>query len=341
MLKDPDVRRRRVAADWLARARVDESQRPEVSKALDPLLNDAQTREAGAQALVAWATTYNVPSLLKVLDVKEGNAWKPVMEVLGKLKDQRAAAPLVGQLNDALRRGPAASALRALGPMAQKQVIKYLHHKDVGVRMAVADLLRGYGTPESDLVGQTIADLKSTDAETRRLAVEDLAKKRLDENKHADASQALDPLLADSDTRIRSAAVQALKVWATKDNVPALTRLLNDVALKDQILGGKILDVLVQFKDDRVYAVLAQCLPIDPYRPRASKGLRGMGPAAEKVVIPLLGHGLPVVRKEACHILGAIGTRTSLQPLTLLAARDRLTANDAKRAKNAILASGR
>jgi HEAT repeat protein len=337
MLKDPDVRRRVVAAGWLAQQRVDEFQRAEVARALDPLLNDAQTREAGAKALVAWATKENVPSLLKVLDVKEGNAWRPAMSILGKLKDERAVAPLVGQMADGLRRGEAVNALRALGPMAQKQVLKSLHHKDPGVRLAVAGLLRGYNTPESDLVGQSIEDLRSTDKETRRLAADDLARRKVDENKHADASLALEPLLADADGGIRTAAVGALKVWATKDNIPALLRVLD----KDPTLVDKVLDVLVKFKDDRVYVVLARCLLIPNYRAKASKGLKDMGPAAEKVVVPLLLNPDVMVRKEACHILGAIGTKASIPYLANLARRDPATSNDAKSAQRAILTSRR
>jgi HEAT repeat protein len=341
MLKDPDVRRRAVAANRLARAPVEEFRRAEVARALDPLLNDAPTREAGANALVAWATKDNVPSLLKVLDVKEGFAWRPALSALGKLKDERAVAPLAGQLTEAFRRREAAEALRALGPLAQKQVIKSLHHKDFFVRQAVEDLLRSYNASEADLVGQSIEDLKSTDKETRRLAAEDLAKRKVDENKHADVSLALDPLLADADNGIRAATVQALKVWATKDNIPSLSRLLKEVALKDFGLGGKVLDVLVTFKDERVYGVLAECLTIIHYRPKASKGLKDMGPPAEKAVLPLLGHTDPWVRREVCGILGAIGTRASLQPLTLLAARDKLNTREANKAKNAIIASRR
>src|SRR5262249_25018130 len=68
MLRAPDTRRRQVAADWLNNRAADAVQQKEVAGALEPLLDDAQTREHGARALGKWATKDNVPSLIKVLD---------------------------------------------------------------------------------------------------------------------------------------------------------------------------------------------------------------------------------------------------------------------------------
>src|SRR5262249_47421255 len=67
---------------------------------------------------------------------------------------------------------------------------------------------------------QIVAALK--DVKTCRDAAGQLSrKKQADEHRDAIAL-ALDPLLADRDGGVRDMATQALKVWATRENVPAL-----------------------------------------------------------------------------------------------------------------------
>jgi len=333
MLKGTQPKRRAIAADWLAQAPVDAGRRPEVARALEPLLDKPETREQAARALAVWATRDNVPSLIGVLDVKEGGAWRFALEALGRLKDEQAAAPVARQLPNPDRRPQAVKVLQALGPAAEKEVVKYLHHKDPDVRQAVADLLKGYRTRPDVLLAQDLADLGSADAETRRLAAEDVAKAKPDPGSKAEVAVALNPLLArDADAKTREAALDALDVWATKDNVPALIQLLNDDAFRARAIA-----LLARLKDERSLGPLALLL-VTAERAKAGKALQDMGPMSEEVVRDnrLLRHPISAVRKEVYAILKAVGTKASVPDLELAAERDRRLYQDIQAALKAI-----
>ena len=153
-LKAVDGETRHLAAEWLARARVDADRQKEVALALDPLLADGypQAREAAAKALGTWATADNVPSLVRALQSPDRRAWQVkdrVLEVLGNLKDARAAAPVAALLTNLPDRGRAKQCLIALGPVAEADVIPYLTNADLGVRHDAARILGEIGTRKS------------------------------------------------------------------------------------------------------------------------------------------------------------------------------------------------
>jgi hypothetical protein len=61
-------------------------------------------------------------------------------------------------------------------------------------------------------------------------------------------AQALDQVVTrDSDADTKDAAMDALTVWATKDDVPALVGLLDDPVLKDRVY-----DLLIRFRPSRI-----------------------------------------------------------------------------------------
>src|SRR5262249_43603123 len=98
--------------------------------------------------LVVWATRAEVPALLNVLDHESGVVRAAALEALGNLKDQRAVAPVALRLLQG-DRGHAGKALRAMGPMAEKEVLKYLRDTDAGVRAEACKVLKRIGTGES------------------------------------------------------------------------------------------------------------------------------------------------------------------------------------------------
>jgi HEAT repeat protein len=298
-----------------------------VARALDPLLNDDKTRESGVLALERWADKDNVPSLIKMLDNMNGIIWNSAMRTLGRLQDERAAAPLAKQLTTFGRNHQAANALRALGRVAEKEVLKYLHHKDFFARTAVPGLLRGYGTTDAAILDQTVTDLESAEDQTRQLAADDLARRPLDAGKQGQVARALGGLLVDKIPAVRQAGMSALGKWATKDNVPALVTALQDAGLRAQAIT-----LLGKLKDERAALPLAVLLPT-PDRPRVGRALREIGPMAQSAVITVLKATPDVAaRKEAWHILGAVGTRASLPVLAQLARADRANMNDARNA---------
>jgi hypothetical protein len=316
MLRDEQIRRRQNAADWLTDRAPDPTRQKEVAQALEPLLDDGQTREQGARALARWATKENVPALSKALDYEGGNAWRPILEALTRLKDARAAAVLAAQLGVFPRGEDASRALQAVGPAAEKEVVKYIHHKDFGARQKASQLLKRYNTKDEVVIGQCVADLGSNEMETKRLAAEDLAKVKLDPGRKDEVARALDPLLTDTDGRLRRAAVDALGTWAIQENALGLAKALDDLGLRDKALA--ILISLKPVDNDQALALVAQHLQKSDRR-KFSVALVQMGKPAKVEALALQVLGNPAndhfTRAEAVEILVTVGSRASVMPL--------------------------
>jgi hypothetical protein len=345
-LRDEQINRRKRAADWLNLRAPDPTRQKEVAQALEPLLDDGQTREEGARALAKWATADNVPALIKALDSEGGNAWRSVIEALTRLKDPRASAVLAAQLGVFPRGDDAARALQAIGPAAEKEVVKYVHDKNFGVRQKASQLLKRFKTKDDVLITQCVADLGSMEMETKRLAAEDLAKiNNVDTARRDEVARALDPLLTDTDFRVQGAAVDAMgKGWAIKDNAPGLAKVL-DTASRDKAL--LILIALKPIEDEQVLALVAQHLQ-KPDRGKFSVALVQMGKPAvvERLALQVLGNPANdhFTREEALKILltPGIGGRASIMPLQnvarALAQTDRTLATQCLQAAKVIQA---
>jgi HEAT repeat protein len=329
MLRDEQIRRRQVSADWLANRAPDPTRQKEVAQALEPLLEDAQTRDQAARALARWATKDNVPALTKALEFEGGNAWRPLIEALARLKDERAAAVLAAQLAVFPRGDDASRALQAIGPAAAKEVVKYVHHpKDFGARQKASQLLKRFNVKDDVLITQCVADLASADAETKRLAAEDLAKVQASAGQRDEVARALDPLVTDTDFRTRNAAVTALGTWAIKDNALSLAKALDDGGVRDKALA--ILVSLKPVDNEQALALVAQHLQ-KPDRRRFSVALVQMGKPAvvEKLAVAVLTNPAndTFTRQEAVEMLALVGSKASLLPLQT-AARAAAAQND-------------
>ncbi len=106
---------------------------------------DGFARQSVVKALSTWGTKASVPALIKRLDDDSFGVRWAVFDVLGKMKDVRAAEPLANWLEK--DRGFASNALRAMGPMAAPALAKQLRNRDWGMRMDVCRLLKDIGTP--------------------------------------------------------------------------------------------------------------------------------------------------------------------------------------------------
>jgi hypothetical protein len=149
-LKSGDTFRRHNALQWLARTPLDEKRRVEVARAVEPFLEDrdGSLHAAAANVLVTWGVSENVPVLLRALD-DDGPGHAEVIQALGAIKDARAAGPLARRLSNFFDRGHASKALRALGSVAEPEVVKCLQHRDFGVRTEACKILKYIGTPQS------------------------------------------------------------------------------------------------------------------------------------------------------------------------------------------------
>src|SRR5262249_7888565 len=153
----------------------------------------------------------------------------------------RAAPALAALLPDAARRSTAEDGLRDIGAAAGKDVKPYAFHADANVRDTALRLLSGYGVREGDLTDLALTELKSPSDERRAGAAGFLAGLPADARKQAEVARALDPLLKDNSLPVKVAALKALKVWATQENVPSLAALL-----AEQHGGGPTVLLLIE-----------------------------------------------------------------------------------------------
>jgi predicted Zn finger-like uncharacterized protein len=235
-LRGSDAGKQEAAARWLAKQPVDAAQQEEVAKALGAMLADKKHPGADRSALSAlktWATKDNVPAIAAFLDSNTpgpgffpGSALDVAMETLGRLADERGAEAVARYVTNFFTGEAAAKSLRAMGPVAEKAVLKYYNDPDGG-RERGRKLLQEYGTKDKAIASQCAADLKANKVETRRLAADALSQVKVDPELQPEVAKALEDALDGPDKDLRAKAVQALGTWATQDNVPALVKCLN------------------------------------------------------------------------------------------------------------------
>lgn len=339
-LRAPKAIDRRAAADFIAKAPVDAARQAEVAKALEALLTDADSgpRHGAFFALKTWATKDNVPALAKALDAEKvdmglGGSHEAAVATLARLKDERGAASLARFLPNFFAREKAVEALRDMGPVAQKAVLKYHNHKDHGCREKARELLKGYGARPDAITLQCVEDLRAADKDQRRLAAEWLASAPANEALRPQVAAALDSLLADTDAGIIEMACRALPVWAMPGNVLTLVRCLDDERFprrRDVIL------VLGKLRDPRAALALAKCLEKGERR-EAADALIALGPSARDAVMPYLNHQDGGVRSEVTRILNGLGVKDNV---SLIQALGDLKSPDAGRRREAARALG-
>jgi hypothetical protein len=300
-LRSNDPQERLAAADWFAdNPPGSDAEKAAVAGPLAGLLGDLSPRANGLalQGLKLWATRDVLPQVVEFarrLD-KAGNSPEvaanksALIDVLAQFPDATAAEALALQLKDPGLRGKAAQALSKLGPVAGPAVLQYLNHPDAGVRREASSLSRLLSTPADSQLERTLADVADARKARSRAALQHIARLRPDAANRARVSQALNAPLLDPDPGIRDDALAAVRVWATPDNTATLLRLLGS-------LHGENRE-----SDARAAQSVAQALI-------------AIGPSVEDAVVPLLTSADAVVRREACWVLGDVGTARSLQPL--------------------------
>jgi predicted Zn finger-like uncharacterized protein len=330
-LESTDKTRQRSALDWLSATPPVPAQTARTARAVEPLLADRGLREPAMKTIVAWGSRANVPAVVKALTEPPPGPFiegfqKAGLQFLAQQKDERGVVAACAFLGSAFGHVDGEKALREMGPVAGKEVVRYMHHPDGGIRGRARKLLEEYKTPPDVLLTQTVADLKGTEAGRRKLAAEWLVQTRPDEGQRAAVASGLGQLLKDQDHGTQAAAVKALVVWGTKENVPGLLTFVEDGAFNPHanFMRGTAMEALGAIKDERAVIPVARRLINFLDRQAASKALKLMGPIAEPAVMTFLGSRDGGQRNEACRILAEIGTARSLPALQVLArGRDR------------------
>ncbi len=168
--------------------------------------------------------------------------------------------------------------------------------------------------PVADAAGldKALADLRVQNPFTVAAAAKRLAQTAPDPVRRKETAQALLLAMSNPFPNAEQAAAEALAVWGTADETPALARMLAD---QDPDVRSAAITALAGLKDDRAAAAVAGRLSDFFDRGKARKALLTMGPAAEKAVIPLVNTGDAPTRAEACGVLKAIGTPACLPEL--------------------------
>jgi hypothetical protein len=191
----------------------------------------------------------------------------------------------------------------------------------------------------ADEVTRYLFDLKSPSQFTRSGALDKLAAMSVDKKKQEDVANAIAPLLKAKDVLTPRAAAKALAVWGTKDSVKDLGDALKS---KDPFTRFESMKALVALKDDAGIELVAKQLTVLQDRMEASKALQTAGPAAEAPVTPYLSNSDWMVRNEACKVLGAVGTKKSIDVLDKAAKSDEnfIIRTEAGKALTAVKARG-
>lgn len=148
-LRSEDQARRKSAIVRLKLMRPNDYRR-EVIKTLEPMLHDKdlEIRQEAIRAYGHWGGSEAVPPLLALLSEDNPAIYRPVIDMLGVIKDPRAAEPLARKW---FAREPEAvsAALIAIGPAAEEAMIEQLNNPNMPLRIAACQVLRRIGSRAS------------------------------------------------------------------------------------------------------------------------------------------------------------------------------------------------
>lgn len=157
-----------------------------------------------------------------------------------------------------------------------------------------------------------MADLKGADQRRRQQALTQLARQVPEAARRQEAVNALLAATLNPSPGQPPSTEAALTAWATRENTPALLKLLENGNDKIRAVG---MSVVGSLKDPRAAEPLAALLAKEPDRSRAAAALKKIGPGCESAVWPHLNSTDPQIRRTGCEILGEIGTVQSYGPL--------------------------
>jgi HEAT repeat protein len=334
----------------------------EVTQGLEDCLRHRQTlvRSAAAKALLKWATSENVPAMVKQLEQEEDNhVAGNLADALAPLKDERSAEAVAALMAKGLHfRVRAAKPLKAMGSVAETAVAKYTSHSDPEARRVAIEVLAEVATSQS--VPKLVEILEPKDPFTATRILEALGRIK-DERAIAPvvallvdaralstyvsdclkaygppAQKAVAELLTHESQTIRGEALTILDEIATEETVPELIEYVTTGPLTYRRRG---LSILGRIKDERAIVPVAELLLDRTSRSYAAECLKQFGPAAEETVLIGLKHPDSRVVVECCEILAEIGTHESLDPLLRLTRhRDITLRSAAQKAGQTIIA---
>jgi hypothetical protein len=161
----------------------------------------------------------------------------------------------------------------------------------------------------------SLAELRAVPRDWARCfrALEELATIKPIEGRRDEVADVLDDYLAEKNYSARVSALRAARTWATRQNEPALVRLLDPS--ESESIRRKALEILGKLGDPRAAAAIAGRLKDRSDRAAAASALCALGPAAEDAALAVLADPDAGVYDEACQVLGEIGGAKSIAAL--------------------------
>jgi serine/threonine protein kinase len=147
---DGDVFARMAGTKELAQIKPNEQQ-AEVAQKLANLagFDDQFTRTGALRALGVWGTPKEVPALINALGHSDVFTRREALKVVGPFRDKRALPLVIRGFKEFQTREAAGVALRAMGPMAEKDVLTFLAGDDLFLKVDAIKVLKDIGTDAS------------------------------------------------------------------------------------------------------------------------------------------------------------------------------------------------
>jgi len=224
------------------------------------------------------------------------------VRALGQLRPIEAVAPLAERLMDPEPAVQAAAqeALGAFDPTAASHALLAYPRREPAVMIAMLRVMRS--SPHPDQLPFLVDCLRGDDPEIRRLAVEAIA-----EQPDLDVVDLLEPALDDPDDEVRRAAVKMIGRRRTARSSEVLLELL----ARSPSLARLLVETLVEMDGLAIVPRLLAIYiahPTEPYLPILVELAHLREPAAEPLVVGLLGDPEPEIRRIAIRAMALFGS---------------------------------
>ncbi|HQU42098.1 MAG TPA: trypsin-like peptidase domain-containing protein [Pirellulales bacterium] len=183
-------------------------------------------------------------------------------------------------------------------------------------KAAAEKAARDAAPPTPQRVDELLEDLSIAKEWHERLKpLDSLARMQPIDQRRAQVTKAAEPLMRDGNFAVRDKAIQIMGRWGTKETVPVLLKMLEQL---DSGIRHKTIEALGEIADPSAAKQVAALVPEQSDRHAAVAALKKMGHVAEPAVIDLLKHRDSQVRYQACQILEAIGGPKSVAAIKRL-----------------------
>jgi HEAT repeat protein len=328
-LGDKDWVRRGAAASWLAEARPTDADRAKVVKALDGMLADALAQndpnfagnvgngktlqwpaQQAAKAMFKWAGKDDLVALGRVVKLPPQVSGDGIYEALAATGDEKAVALLVERVRRGGNAVLAGQAIKGMGATGEAGMRKAMDDPDPEVQRVMPQLFLMSGMKDYR-VAKALSDLKSEDKARRVAGATQLTHTPVDDSRREEVSAVLRPLIDAEDAALKNVVRDAFVLWAAKDDLPALIKLLGAEG-RTQRQRMELIVALGETKDPRAIEALVPLVG-GPESLNAERALIRSGAEAEKPVRKLLDSTDLKVRTGATRVLRGLGVKDNFE----------------------------